>query len=61
NHVPSCQPFDDLEGEVTSSSLTWPLPQAATLRYSPLRKSECTSLLTLEAPFPMEIALFLLA
>ncbi|GKA01943.1 hypothetical protein Tco_0674608 [Tanacetum coccineum] len=32
NHVPSCQPFDDLEGEVTSSSLTWPLPQAATLR-----------------------------
>ncbi|GKG30229.1 hypothetical protein Tco_0420127, partial [Tanacetum coccineum] len=23
---------DDLEGEVTSSSLTWPLPQAATLR-----------------------------
>ncbi|GJS62330.1 putative ribonuclease H-like domain-containing protein [Tanacetum coccineum] len=36
NHVPSCQPFDDLEGEVTSSLLMWPLPQAATLWANPM-------------------------
>nr|GEU75060.1 hypothetical protein [Tanacetum cinerariifolium] len=32
NHVPSCQPFDDLQGEVTSSSLMLPSPPLATLR-----------------------------
>ncbi|GJW02777.1 putative reverse transcriptase domain-containing protein [Tanacetum coccineum] len=36
-------------------------PLESDIRYSPLRKSECTSLLTLEAPFPREISLFLLA
>ncbi|GJX75132.1 hypothetical protein Tco_0313727 [Tanacetum coccineum] len=31
-------------------------PLESNIRYSPLKKSKCTSLLTLEAPFPREIA-----